>query len=175
MTKPINNAQFCIFLNSAYMSKQIAIDGNGKVVDNVTKNIVMDLDLSEIKFDGKLFNTECSDDDWLKATGMTTVLVDTFLNWINAKYDSEYVYYVTNVDGSWSIDMSDFKITLENEFLINRYDSSYTTKNSWYVGLIWNSSKITIDRDNKAIIPKNDDLYYDVSFRLMRKPKQKQK
>jgi uncharacterized tellurite resistance protein B-like protein len=179
MTKPINNAQFCIFLNSAYMSKQIAIDGNGKVVDNVTKNIVMDLDLSKIKFDGKLFNTECSDDDWLKATGMTTVLVDAFLNWINEKYDSEYVYYVTNVDGSYQIDMSNFKINLVNEFFINRF-ADEAHKDTWYVSVEIDSSNCIIINNNylffhRCLNPKANDMYSNVSFRLMRKPKQKQK
>ncbi|MDQ7004059.1 MAG: hypothetical protein Q9N67_03685 [Ghiorsea sp.] len=38
MTKPVSNAQFCIFLNAVFMDEEIEIDGNGKVVDKKTKN-----------------------------------------------------------------------------------------------------------------------------------------
>ena len=174
MTKQISNAQFCIFLNSAYMSETIEIDGNGKVIDGISRNIVMDLDSSDIDFDydTQVFSVDSEEDEELKATGMTTVLVKNFINWINAKYNSEYIYYVTNTDGDNQIDMSNFGINLLGEFFINRYDS-VCTKDTWYIGTKLNGNCILINYyyHDCFIKPATDYLSDNVSFRLMRKPK----
>jgi len=191
MTQAISNAQFCIFLNSAYMSKTIEIDGNGKVIDGISRNIVMDLSQSKITFDAGLFIVRNTTEEELKATGMTTVLVDYFINWINVKNNSEYVYYVTNTNGAYKIDMSSFTINLENEFLINRCKNcSYIEQDRWYCGkmehlylnlsnalrgsslflkMIESQQQQQQQSANSGLSP--DMLSNDVSFRLMRIPK----
>jgi uncharacterized tellurite resistance protein B-like protein len=89
MTKPINNAQFCIYLNSAFMDKIIEIDGNGKVVDSESKNLLMDLNNSDIEFEDGEFIINNAEDEEKKITGVTLLCVIYFIEWIsneNIKY-----------------------------------------------------------------------------------------
>ncbi|MDQ7002449.1 MAG: hypothetical protein Q9N02_07145, partial [Ghiorsea sp.] len=55
MTKPVSNAQFCIFLNAVFMDDWIEVDGNGKVVDSESKDLLMDMDHSDIHLEDEVF------------------------------------------------------------------------------------------------------------------------
>jgi hypothetical protein len=88
MTKPVNNAQFCIYLNSAFMDRTIEFNGNGKVVDSKSKDLLMDLDNSDIEFKDNKFIIESAEDDEKKVTGVTYVIANMFIEWVS-KYNKE--------------------------------------------------------------------------------------
>ena len=90
MTKPVSHAQFCIFLNSAYLAKEIAFDGEGKVVDSQTKEIVMDLEQSEICFEKNEFRVTSIANEEKRITGMTYLLAEAFATWISQYHQEEY-------------------------------------------------------------------------------------
>jgi uncharacterized tellurite resistance protein B-like protein len=88
MIKPVNNAQFCIYLNSAFMDRTIEFNGNGKVVDSKSKDLLMDLDNSDIEFKDNKFIIESAEDDEKKVTGVTYVIANMFIEWVS-KYNKE--------------------------------------------------------------------------------------
>lgn len=96
MTKPVNNAQFCIYLNSAFMNKTIEIDGNGKVVDSGSKDLLMDLDNSDIVFDNGVFLIKKAKNEEKKVTGITLKFSKEFIKWLsiyqNIKYSLPHFY-----------------------------------------------------------------------------------
>ena len=89
MTKPVTNAQFCIYLNSALLDKSIEIDGNGKVVDSKSKDLLMDLDNSDIYLEDGKFTVD-KDKYESKVTGITYVFAELFIKWISEKYNKKY-------------------------------------------------------------------------------------
>jgi len=90
MTKPISNVQFCIYLNSALLNKEIEIDGNGKVVDSKSKNIVFDLSNSDIKLDNNEFILNDIKNENKKVNGVTLKLAKKFINWIGEYNNEKY-------------------------------------------------------------------------------------
>ena len=107
MTKPVNNAQFCIYLNSAFMDKTIEIDGNGKVVDSINKDLLMDLDNSDIEFADGEFLIRSSEDEEKKITGISCSFVIYFIDWINKKttesFELSNFYGTSHNDRDFSI------------------------------------------------------------------------
>jgi len=90
MIKPINNAQFCIYLNSVFMDKTIEIDGNGKVVYSESKGLLMDLDSSDIEFKDSVFLVSSADKENNKTTGITLILALLFIEWLNSSQNIKY-------------------------------------------------------------------------------------
>jgi uncharacterized tellurite resistance protein B-like protein len=168
MTKPVSHAQFCIFLNSVYLAKEIEFNGEGKLVDSQSKDVVMDLDLSEIVFKNNAFRVMSLENEEKRITGMTYVLVRIFAQWLS-KYNKEE-YQIASFDGAYNISMSAFTKTLKDEFLFNYYQSSYSKVN-FYIGKIYNSNMLTVDRDNGSHPIVGNVLSKKVSFRLMKLPK----
>jgi len=103
MTKPVSHAQFCIFLNSVYLAKEIEFNGEGKLVDSQSKDVVMNLALSEIVFKNNEFRVNDSEDEDKKITGITYVLAQLFAKWVSQYHQEKYVlssyyYYRSSVD-----------------------------------------------------------------------------
>lgn len=165
MTKPVNNAQFCIFLNSAFMANTIEIDGNGKVVDSKSKDLLMDLDNSDIEFKDNEFIINSAEDEEKKITGITYVMAEMFIEWVS-KYNDEK-YYISSFNIGYNIPMNIFDIPLSNEFIFNEYESSYT-KVDYYVAKKYDNNSITIDKDNSNYPTTNAFLSDQVSFRMMK-------
>ena len=173
MTKPITNAQFCIYLNSDFMDKTIEFDGNGKVVDSESKDLLMDLGSSDIEFKDNVFLVNSAEDDEEKITGITYMMANKFIEWVS-KYNNED-YTISSLVES-SISMNSFDINLDSEFFYNRY--SYVncgTKNDckgYCIGEIKDSEYIHTDLRNMGSI-KSDILSKDISFRMMKLPIEK--
>jgi uncharacterized tellurite resistance protein B-like protein len=127
MTKPVNNAQFCIYLNSAFMDKTIEIDGNGKVVDSKSKDLLMDLDNSDIILKDNEFLVSSADDEEKKITGVTYVMAEMFIEWVSEFNDVEYGLSAFDGYGNESyglVDFNSFENIPDYEF-IRIYNSSY--------------------------------------------------
>ncbi len=120
MTKPVNNAQFCIFLNSAFMAKTIEFDGNGKIVDSKSKDLLMDLDKSDIKFIDGEFIVSSAEDEEKKVTGVTYVIAEMFIGWVSVFNDEKYfITYLLGNDNRWSLNTGDLNVS--KEFYYNKY------------------------------------------------------
>lgn len=91
MTKPVNNAQFCIFLNENILNNKIEIDGNGNVVDSESKDLLMDLDTSDIALNNGEFLLNCAEDDEKKVTGVTLIFSKKFIIWISKYCNHKYL------------------------------------------------------------------------------------
>jgi len=117
MTKPVNNVQFCIYLNSAFMDKTIELDSNGKVVESESKNLLMDLDNSDIEFKDGVFMINSVKYEEKKITGMTYKLIDMFIKWINSYKNEKYeisTFFVSNHSISTDAFNNDL---MENEYI----------------------------------------------------------
>jgi uncharacterized tellurite resistance protein B-like protein len=126
MTKPVDNAQFCIYLNSAFMDKTIEIDGNGKVVDSESKNLLMDLDNSDIKFKNNKFLVNCNEDEGIKVTGVTCLITEMFIDW-QSKIDNQE-YSILGFTGNCN-DIKSFQCKPFYELVTNNYENG----NYWYL------------------------------------------
>lgn len=168
MTKPVNNAQFCIYLNSAFMYKTIEIDGNGKVVGSESKDLLMDLDNSNIEFKDNKFVINSAEDEEKKVTGITYVIAEMFIAWIS-EYNKEK-YKLSAYNNNSRTDVSNFSNKPLSEIM-------YTYSNSrGYVTTI----KLC---DNKYIRFNNSSYYSSIdskfnssndSFRMMKLPEEEE-
>ena len=99
MTKPVSNAQFCLWLNSAFMSKTIELNGDAKLVESKTKDLLMDLAMSDIEFVDNTFVLNSSQEDEKKITGLTYVAGKLFATWASEHNKEKYTlsqYYDDN-------------------------------------------------------------------------------
>lgn len=166
MTKPVNNAQFCIYLNSAFMYKSIEIDGNGKVVDTESKDLLMNLDNSNIEFKDGVFLLNSAENEDKKITGITYVIAKMFIAWIS-EYNKEN-YKITSVDGDYHTLMESFNINLVDEFYYNKYDSRYSQLAN-HMKQIFNNNVIIITNKNDSSYPTRNNINSkDISFRMMK-------
>jgi len=130
MTKPVTNAQFCIYLNSAIIDKSIEIDGEGKVVDSESKDLLMDLDSSDIYLeDGKFIVDKDKYEN--RVTGITYVMANLFIAWASVansvKYSmASFTYCVIYMDS--------FSTPIFGEFYYGYYnnDGGYRRANNKY-------------------------------------------
>lgn len=166
--KPINNAQFCIYLNYALLKKVIEKNGDDIFVFSEDKNIAFEPNNSEIKYkeDEKKFIISDNKHEQ-KATGMTYVLAKSFIKWLNDKYNCNYT--ISTLDGSPLVDMSSFTISLKNEFYYNLYSNNNTN----LVGKFYDTRHL----DNNHIFKggfKSTFTSSNVSFRVMKLPQTKE-
>jgi len=166
MTKPVSNAQFCIFLNAAFMGKKIEFDGDGKIVDSETKDLLMDLVESDIDIKNNVFLVDSAEDEEKKVTGVTYVISVMFIVWVSES--SHVEYQITSWDGFYNISMGSFAAPLFDEFLFNKYSSNYT-RIDYYVGKK-NGVCVTIDSDDSNYPTTSTFLSNNVSFRMMKLP-----
>ena len=163
MTKPVTNAQFCIYLNYAFMDKKIEIDGNGKVVDSESKDLLMDLDNSDIYLeDGKFIVNEDKYEN--RVTGITYVIAEMFILWLSKLHKvnykiSEFWGNYSDRDGVFDIDS--FKsYPLSYEFYYFTYQQKFKICPNLTTGNF---------HLNQGTI-KNDYTSKETSFRMMKLP-----
>ena len=141
MTKPVSNAQFCLWLNAAFMGKTIEFNGDGKVVESKTKDLIMDLEMSDIEFVDNTFVLNSSQEDEKEVTGVTYVAGKLFATWASEHNKEKYIlskyynrdYYTdvsnfTNIPLKEIISLNDnnyYKITQLNNSYLYFYSSSY--------------------------------------------------
>jgi hypothetical protein len=165
MTKPVDNTQFCIYLNSAFMDKTIEIDGNGKVVDSESKNLLMDLDNSDIEFKDDKFIISSVENEEKKITGITYVIAEIFIEWISLFNKEKYQLTSVRYGDYKRIDLTNFeKNSLVNEIFYAT--DEYNSDSNYY------SFKNNIDyneysnrKDHANLINETNYIY---SFRMMR-------
>lgn len=164
MTKPVSNAQFCIYLNSAFLSKSIKFNGDGKIVNSETKDILMDLEMSNIKFIDNMFIINSIEDEDKKITGVTYVMAEEFSKWVS-KYKNES-YVPSSYLDSYS-DIDSFTIKPLHEIVYSIYNNYYTKIIELYgfYGLHFNASQYS---------SKIDETFCDkeYSFRMMKLPEE---
>ncbi|MDQ6962930.1 MAG: hypothetical protein Q9M28_10480, partial [Mariprofundaceae bacterium] len=197
MTKPVSNAQFCLFLNAIFMAKEIEFDGNGKIVDSESKDFLMGLDHSDIEFEDEKFIVDQTNDD-KKVTGLTSVAVEAFVEWAsaiaNVEYDCSAFYGVKYSNVSTDVNHPIFTAAA----LAQMYSSNTRTRDKCFFSVdsfkehpislefFWN----TADSDSInswSIAPEDTTDYFDVndcaakdqnyqsketSFRLMKLPEE---
>jgi hypothetical protein len=169
MTKPVNNAQFCIYLNSAFMDKTIEIDGNGKVVDSESKNLLMDLDSSDIEFRDGEFVINTTIDKEKKITGVTYVIANMFIEWVSEFNNT--IYKLSSIEKSEHMSMISFNVSLNNEFIYNLFGGYFDVKYSHYVAKTYNNTEIGIGIACSNTSPlKEDNLFKNISFRMIKLP-----
>jgi len=82
MAKPINNAQFLLFLNEMLLKDAIEIDGLDMVVDSNTKDLLLDPEFSDIKYENGKFIVD-TDKLENKVTGITYIVIEAFIEWLS--------------------------------------------------------------------------------------------
>ena len=130
MTKPVTNAQFCIYLNSAIIDKSIEIDGEGKVVGSENKNFLMDLDSSDIYLeDGKFIVDKDKYEN--RVTGITYVMAEMFIAWASVANSVEYSIASFTIR---EVYMDSFSTPIFGEFYYGYYnnDGGYRRANNKY-------------------------------------------
>lgn len=177
MTKPVTNAQFCIYLNSALIDKSIEIDGNGKVVDSKSKDLLMDLDNSDIYLEDGKFIVD-KDKYESKITGITYVFSYLFINWASVANDVKYdLASFTN----YHVYMDSFSTPIFGEFYYGKYKETYRdysgykrANNTYYSEKYFNYSNNTswYDGYNSSYDPIIDKNYTskETSFRMVKLP-----
>ena len=131
MTKPVSNAQFCIYLNRAYIAKDIGFNDNSKIIDNKTKVILMDLKMSNIEFNNNEFIVNNAKNEDEKITGITYVFAEMFIKWIS-KYNNNT--YKLSKFTYRRLYMKDFKYPIFGEFyysLDNEYSGYYYARETF--------------------------------------------
>jgi hypothetical protein len=160
MTKPVNNAQFCIYLNYAYTSKNIEFNGEGKIIDSETKGLLMDLDISNIQFKNNEFIVDSSENEDKKITGVTYVMANIFIEWVS-EYNNEE-YHLIKFDSNWKKKIKDFNHSeLLYEF-INSIDYGIKSYTQTY------DNGLALDKDGTPLNITSESYYGDVSFRMMK-------
>ena len=124
--KPINNAQFCIYINYALMQEEIELNGDDMVVDSKEKYLLFNPQNSEIVYDKKsntfVVNPDKEKD---KITGVTPIIAQRFTAWLSAYHNIKYS--VTNFEYDRNNDNVD-------SFTVKPFDEIYSgTLDFWYV------------------------------------------
>ena len=94
LSKPVNNSQYLIFLNEMYIKGAIEIDGIDNIVDSNTKDLILNPENSDIRFEEDRFVTEDNKLDE-KVTGITYTGAETFIAWISRLKGENYA--LTNI------------------------------------------------------------------------------
>lgn len=163
MTKPVSNAQFCIYLKNAFLSKSIEFNGDGKIVDSETKNLLMDLEMSEIEFIDNMFVINSKEDREKKITGVTYVMAEEFSKWVS-KYENKSYVPSSYLDSYSSIDS--FTIKPLHEIVYSIYTNCYIKIIQLYGDyLSFNSSSYSSEIDETFC-----DKEY--SFRMIKLPEE---
>jgi len=165
MTKPVNNGQFCIFLNSLFVDKKIKINiENNSVMTNDEKIILLvNLKNSTIKFKKNEFYSS-NRDEIEKVTGITSIGAEKFAEWfMNIKNSKNFIYKLSSFKGSsfgWKDNISlPIKeiCRADNSLCYNSY-----VYNSEYLWFHHNYGMNSIDSKYNS---------KDISFRLMKEKK----
>jgi len=170
MTKPVNHAQFCIYLNSAFMDKHIELDENGKVVGSKSKALLMDLNHSAIAFNDGEFIVNSAEDEDKKVTGVTYVIAEMFIAW--ASRYKHHNYKLSSLNGNYCVSFESFNTKPNHEFIrvfnCGKYLGIEIFKN---VGDGYIHTENGCSNDQRTSI--NDPRYQtgEVSFRMMKLPK----
>jgi hypothetical protein len=127
MKKSVSNEQFCVYLNSKFLTDKIDIDSKDRVFDIKTEDVIIDLSKSAIYFDNGLFKSkneltreEISDfysEDELK---------DIFGIWAGKLTDEQIQkineYYTNVVTGITTVGVEEFIVwvndTMEEEYKV---------------------------------------------------------
>jgi len=177
MTKPVNNAQFCIYLNYAFMDKKIEIDGNGKVVDSESKDLLMDLDKSDIYLeDGKFIVDKDKYEN--RVTGITYVAANLFIAWASGVNGVKYGLTSFTI---CQVYMDSFSTPIFGEFYYGYYNRNYNNysgyrraNNKYYSQkyFSYNDNQSWYDGYSSSYDPKVDENYTskETSFRMMKLP-----
>jgi len=170
MTKPVSNAQFCIFLNSAFVSKTIEFNGEGKIVDSKTKDLLMDLEMSDIEFKDNEFVIKSAEDEEKKITGITYVMANKFIATMSIYNNEKYKLSHFHGDHNYEryFDTSNFKNEPLREFIIrtSRYGNErlYTIIDKEIGGIY-----LYLNRCNEIDKKITSNTF---SFRIMKLPKE---
>ena len=164
--KAVNNAQFCIFLNDKYLSKEIELYGdNTIIVDMKNKKLLLDFRNSDILLENGIFKVNNSKNEENKVTGITYKIAKDFINWISKKHNityklSEFWGDSYRNDGDGNFDVSSFKNNpISNEFFFFKYAQSYAIVSGIKTGTFsLGANKIGADYYSKK-----------TSFRMMKK------
>ena len=164
MVKPVNNEQFCIFLNSAFVNKEIEFNGDGNLADSETKDLLMNLEMSDIKFENNEFIVKNREDEEKKVTGVTYVAAKMFIEWVSKYNNAKYKLPTFTYD---RIYMDSFINPIFEEF--------YFANHKTAMGYPHNKYKIannTFYKDYYLNIPsdRNANKTSLASFRLMKLP-----
>ena len=175
MTKPVNNAQFCIFLNTAFMEKSIEFDGNGKIVDSKSKDLLMDLDKSDIAFIDNEFVINSVEDEEKKVTGVTLSIIFKWINWIsnfhNCIYNLSHFHVQEHATSSQEFIYLDTFVI--HPFSKEFYFTTATEDNREGYRISPDKQKGTFKASEPSVITNyyNSDF---ASFRIMKLPSQKE-
>jgi hypothetical protein len=164
MTKPVDNAQFCIYLNSAFMEKTIEIDGNGKVVDSESKDLLMDLDSSDIEFIDNEFIINSAEDEEKKITGITYIIAEMFIEWISEFKHKKY--QLIKFDSGWHKKIKNFNHSDMLYEFISAIDYPIRVYTSHY-----SNNSLALDEDGKPLTTSSISIFNNVSFRMMKMDK----
>ena len=165
MTKPVSNSQFCIYLNSAFIDKDIEFNTNGKIVDSETKDILMDLEMSDIEFKDNEFVVDKNEDKEKKITGVTYVIAHLFAKWVTQEEgDENYVLsYYNNYTSVESFTVKPLQEIIGSESYCDSYFMMISLKEETY---------LSYDYLNSLWSRKIEKTFCDkeYSFRLMKLP-----
>ena len=171
MTKPVNNAQFRVFLNTAFMTNKIEIDGNGNIVDSETKDLLMDLDMSDIEFKDNEFIINSAVDEEKKITGITYTMANMFSKWVSEF--NEEKYKLSAYEDYQIVDFSSFTNKPVKEMIYSNYmpfRPSYKRIGYVILQLSDNSNSVNFHNYRSSTIDKNF-CSEECSFRMMKLPK----
>jgi hypothetical protein len=152
------------------MDKTIEIDGNGKVVDSESKDLLMDLDNSDIEFEENLFLVNNNEDDESSVNGITLPLISKWLYWIdnfnNCTYNlSHFHVHEHATDSNEFIYLDSFiHHPIANEF----YYTTATKDNRQGFRVSPDKQEGTFRASQPTLISKNDYNSSLASFRMMK-------
>ena len=157
MTKAVNNAQFCLFLNEILAEKEIFVEES--MVWDRDKQDRINLSQSDINFENNVF-VIAEWDKAKKATGMSKGFVNKFVNWVNVSLVTGYAkvwFRGADRDGDGAVWFKEINPKMQNEFCIRAYNGSFVLHPN-------SSSSFNIYRSEVT----NDYTSADTGFRLMK-------
>jgi len=155
-TKAVSNAQFCIFLNNKYLSKEIEIYDDNTIISMEDKKLLLDLKNSSIVLKDKVFQVNNSKIEEEKVTGITYKVAKEFIYWVSQKDEKKYKISEFwgddhRNDGDGNLDVSSFKNNpISDEFFFFKYANSYAIASSKKTGIFpLSENKIEADYNSK--------------------------
>ncbi|MDQ6962319.1 MAG: hypothetical protein Q9M28_07270, partial [Mariprofundaceae bacterium] len=177
MTKPVSNAQFCIFLNAFFMDDKIEFDGHGKIVESESKELLMDLDHSDIEFEDGVFIISSAEDEEKKVTGVTFLVTYMFTVFVEKKTNVKY--FISSYIGMPSFSLESFDILPNNELLLLGHYDSRKGQTGGYLAILKNmtTNGCTISTlggglNSQRVRITGNFNSDDVSFRMMKLPEE---
>ena len=172
MTKSVTNAQFCIYLQSAFLEKAITFDGEGKLVNSKTKDFLMDLEMSDIEFVDNEFVVCSVEDEEERITGVTYVIAELFAQWAS-KYNGESYKLSSYSYCNYNFDFLTYNI---RDYIAKKPFNEIIFTHGSNTSL-FNYKRLQIDGNNIWSRDIDNEPFFcndECSFRLMKLPKDKE-